>query len=69
MRSEFSLQNAHKKCWSRWHLLIILALRKQRQEDPWGLLAGQPSLVLSVSFRPMRDLVSKGVDSIPKNDI
>lgn len=69
MRSEVSLQNAHKKCWSQWHLLIIPALRRQREEDSWGLPARQPSLILSVSFRPMRDLVSKDEDSISKNDI
>lgn len=42
--------------------LVISALEKQKPMNLTVLLAGQPSLVYLVSFRPMRDPVSKDVD-------
>lgn len=36
-----------------------LSTKEAETGDPWGLLASQPRLVSSVSFRPMRELVSK----------
>lgn len=45
-----------------WNALVITATGRQRQEDPWILLTGQP--IFLVSSRIVRNLVSKSkVDS------
>lgn len=31
-----------KKSQEWWHTSVLLALERQGQQDPWGLLASQP---------------------------
>lgn len=47
-------------------MFVTPALGREKEEDPWGSLARQASIL--VYPKPMRDLVSNGAQSVLEDD-
>lgn len=47
-------------------MFVIPALGREKEEDPWGSLARQASIL--VYPKTMRDIVSNGVQSVLEDD-
>lgn len=42
---EFKPRNSHEKSQGWWHVPVVLVLEEWKQEDLWGSMASQPSLL------------------------
>lgn len=54
-RIHVSVHRTLIKIWAQQHVPVVPKIGSQRPQDPWGLLASQPSSVSQLSPRPVRD--------------